>query len=59
MIHKGPRSSLSHFQDYVLWTVGLAFTVGVAEERDTAFTSMIAAALEYTHKMAVTAEPVN
>ncbi len=59
VIHKGPRSSLSNFLDYVLWTVGSAFTVGVAEERDTALTSMIAAALEHTHKMAVTVEPVH
>ncbi len=59
VIHKGPRSSLSNFLDYVLWTVGSAFTVGVAEERDTTLTSMIAAALEHTHKMAATAEPVH
>ncbi len=59
VIHKGPRSSPSHFLDYVLWTVGSAFTVAVAEERDTALTSVIAAALEHTHKMAATAEPVH
>ncbi len=58
-IHKGPRLSPSHFLDYVLWTVGSAFTVGVAEERDTALTSVIAAALEHTHKMTATAEPVH
>ncbi len=59
VIHKGPRSSLINFLDYVLWTVGSAFTVGVAEERDTTLTNMIAAALEHTHKMAATAEPVH
>ncbi len=59
VIHKGPHSSLSHFLDYVLCTVGSAFTVGVAEERDTALTSVIAAALEHIHKMAATAEPVH
>ncbi len=36
VIPQGPRSSLSNFLDYVLLTVGSAFTVGVAEERDTA-----------------------
>ncbi len=59
VIHKGPRSSWSNFLDYVLWTVGSAITVGVAAERDTTLTSMIAAALEHTHKMAATAEPVH
>ncbi len=59
MIHTGPRSSLSNFLDYVLWTVGSAFTVGIAEERDTALTHMIAAVLKHTHKMAVTTEPVH
>ncbi len=59
MIHKGPRSSLSNFLDYVLWTVGSAFTVGIAEERDTALTRMIAAVLKHTHKMAAKAEPVH
>ncbi len=58
MIHKGPRSSLSSFLDYVLWTVGSAFTVGIAQERDTAFTCMITATLEHAHKMAATAEPI-
>ncbi len=32
LIREGPRSSLSQFMDYALWTVGSAFTVGVAEE---------------------------
>ncbi len=59
VIHKGPCSSLSNFRDYVLWTVGSAFTVGVTEERNTTLTSMIAAALEHTHKMAATAEPIH
>ncbi len=43
VILMGPRLSLSSFLDYVLWTVGSAFTVGVAEERDTALTCVIAA----------------
>ncbi len=59
VIHKGPRLSPSHFLDYVLWTVGSAFTVGVAEERDTTLNSVIAAALEHTHKMAATTETVH
>ncbi len=54
---EGPRSSLSDFMDYALLTVGSAFTVGVAEERDTAPNCVIAAALEHAHKMAATAEP--
>ncbi len=41
-IHKDPCSSLSSFLDYVLWTSGLAFTVGVAVQRDLALTSVIA-----------------
>ncbi len=57
VIPRGPRSSLSNFLDYVLLTVGSAFTVGVAEERDTALNCMITAALEHAHKMAATAEP--
>ncbi len=57
IIHKGPRLSLSHFLDYVLWTVGSAFTVGVAEERDTAPNCVITAALEHAHKMAATTTP--
>ncbi len=59
VIHRGPRSSLSNFLDYVLWTVGSAFMVGIAEERDTALTRMIAAALKHTHKMAVTTKSVH
>ncbi len=31
---EGPRSSLSDFMDYALLTVGSAFTVGVAKERN-------------------------
>ncbi len=57
IIHNGPRLSLSHFLDYVLWTVGSAFTVGVAEERDTAPNCVITAALEHAHKMAATTTP--
>ncbi len=56
---EGPRSSLAQFMDYALLTVGSAFTVGVAEERDTARTCVIAAALEHAHKMAASAEPVH
>ncbi len=48
--------SLSQFMDYALMTVGSAFTVGVAEERDTALTRVMAAAPEHAHKMAATAE---
>ncbi len=33
---KGTRASLAQFLDYALLTVGSSFTVGVAEERDTA-----------------------
>ncbi len=57
VVQKGPLSSQSNFLDYVLWTVGPAFTVGVVEERDTALTCVMVAALEHTHKMAATAEP--
>ncbi len=56
---EGPRSSLSDFMDYALLTVGSAFTVGVAEERDTALNCVIAATPEHTHKMAAIAEPVH
>ncbi len=41
LIPQGPCSSRSNFLDYVLLTVGSAFTVGVAEERDTALNCMI------------------
>ncbi len=56
LICEGPRSSLSQFMDYALLTVGSAFTVGVAEERDTALTRVMAVAPEHAHKMAATAE---
>ncbi len=56
---EGPRSSLSDFMDYALLTVGSAFTVGVAEERNTALNCVITAALEHAHKMAATAEPIH
>ncbi len=59
VISQGPRSSLSNFLDYVLLTVGSAFTVGVAEERDTALNCMITAALEHAHKMAATVKPIH
>ncbi len=52
---EGPRSSLAHFLDYALLTVGSLFTVGFAEdERDTASVTEMADAPEGTHKMAVT-----
>ncbi len=52
---EGPRSSLAHFMDYALLTVGSLFTVGFAEdERDTASVTEMADAPEGTHKMAVT-----
>ncbi len=56
IIHKGPRLSLSQFLDYALMTVGSAFTVGVAEERDTALARVMTVAPEHAHKMAATAE---
>ncbi len=46
LIHEGPRLSLSQFMDYALMTVGSAFTVVVADERHTALTRVMAAALE-------------
>ncbi len=54
LIHEGPRLSLSQFMDFALMTVGSAFTVGVAEECDTALTRVMAAAPEHAHKMAAT-----
>lgn len=58
LICEGPRSSLRDFIDFALLSVGFLFTVGVAEEeRDTALTRVMAAALEHAHKMAATAEP--
>ncbi len=58
LISEGPRSSLCQFMDYALLCVGSSFTVGVAdEERNTALTHVMAAALDNEHKMAATAEP--
>ncbi len=57
VIQDGPRSSLSNFLDYVLWTVGSAFTVGIAEERNITPNCEITAALEHAHKMAATTTP--
>ncbi len=57
--HEGPRSSLAQFMDYASLTVGSAFTVGVVEERGTARTCVIAAALEHAHKMVASAETVH
>ncbi len=54
LTREGPRSSLSQFLGYALLTVGSAFTVGVAEELDTAPNWEITAALEHAHKMAAT-----
>ncbi len=51
---EGPCSPLSDFMDYALLTVVSVFTAGVAEERDTAVTHVMAAALEHEHKMAAT-----
>ncbi len=52
---EGPFSSLAHFMDYALLTVGSLFTVGFAEdERDTASATEMGDAPEVTHKMAVT-----
>ncbi len=53
---EGPLSSLSDFMDYALLTVGSAFTVGVAEERDTALKCAIT---EHAHKMVATAELIH
>ncbi len=39
---EGPCSSLSDFMDYALLTVGSAFTVGVAKERNTALIHVMA-----------------
>ncbi len=47
---EGPRSSPSDFMEYALSTVGSVFTVGVTEERDTALTHVMAAALEHEQK---------
>ncbi len=51
--HEGPRLSLAQFMDYALLTVGSAFTVGVAEERDFVY-ARVMAAMERTHQMAAT-----
>ncbi|ROL54936.1 hypothetical protein DPX16_12805 [Anabarilius grahami] len=51
LIREGPRSSISHFLDYALLTVGSPFTVGVAEERDTSSGRVMAAAPKDIHKM--------
>ncbi len=57
LILEGPRSFLSDFMDYALFTVGSVFTVGVVEERDITLTHVIAVALEHEHKMAATTTP--
>ncbi len=54
---EGPRSSLAQFLDYALLTVGSTFTVGVAEERDTAPNCVNTTTLEHAHKMAATTTP--
>ncbi|ROL55601.1 hypothetical protein DPX16_23618 [Anabarilius grahami] len=43
LVRNGLRSTLSHFLDYVLLTVGSPFTVGVAEERDSSSGCVMAA----------------
>ncbi len=57
LIREGPRSSLSQFLDYALLCVASSFTVGVAEERDTAPNCVDTATLEHAHKMAATTTP--
>ncbi len=54
---EGTRASLTQFLDYALLTVGSTFTVGVAEERDTAPNCVNTATLEHAHKMAATTTP--
>ncbi len=54
---EGTRASLAQFLDYALLTVGSTFTVGVAEERDTAPNCVNTATLEHAHKMATTTTP--
>ncbi len=54
---EGTRASLAQFLDYALLTVGSTFTVGVAEERDTAPNCVNTATLEHAHKMAATTTP--
>ncbi len=51
---EGTRASLALFLDYALLTVGSSFTVGVAEERDTAPNCVNTATLEHAHQMAAT-----
>ncbi|KAL0151492.1 hypothetical protein M9458_053203, partial [Cirrhinus mrigala] len=62
---EGPRSSLAHFMDFALLTVGSSFTVGVAEEERNISVMLaaqpargMAAASERAHVMAATAVPV-
>ncbi len=54
---EGTRASLAQFLDYALLTVGSTFTVGVAEERDTAPNCVNTATLEHAHQMAATTTP--
>ncbi len=54
---EGTRASLALFLDYALLTVGTSFTVGVAEERDTAPNCVNTATLEHAHQMAATTTP--
>ncbi len=54
---EGTRASLALFLDYALLTVGSSFTVGVAEERDTAPNCVNTATLEHAHQMAATTTP--
>ncbi len=54
---EGTRASLAQFLDYALLTVGSSFTVGVAEEWDTAPNCVNTATLEHAHQMAATTTP--
>ncbi len=54
---EGTRASLAQFLDYALLTVGSSFTVGVAEERDTAPNCVNTATLKHAHQMAATTTP--
>ncbi|ROL45175.1 Repellent protein 1 [Anabarilius grahami] len=54
LITNGPRGSFVELLDFALLTVGSRFTVGVAEDSDTAVNHVMAAASKNTHKMAAT-----
>ncbi|ROL55611.1 Glucose-dependent insulinotropic receptor [Anabarilius grahami] len=54
LITNGPRGSFVELLDFALLTVGSRFTVGVAEDSDTAVNHVMAATSKNTHKMAAT-----